>query len=173
MINLHADVYTSPIGDIEYIVDQEKLVFLDFADNSERIQKLMDRRYQRWEVTKKANAAGIADRLSRYFTSDWTAFDGIKMETGGTEFQRTVWRGLLQIKKGDSISYDQLASNIGNANAIRAAASANANNPIAIIIPCHRVIGKNGAMRGYAGGSERKVWLLQHEGALIQEACPT
>jgi len=60
-----------------------------------------------------------------------------------------------------------LARDIGNPKAIRAAASANANNPVSIVIPCHRVIGKNGAMRGYAGGIERKVWLLRHEGALI------
>lgn len=167
MIDLQHDIYQSPIGEIHYILNQGKLVFLDFADNPERIEKLMDRRFSKWQSTQVKNASGMGDRLDRYFASDWSAFDDVNMQTGGSEFQNTVWQGLLKINVGEYISYDQLALNIGNPKAVRAAASANANNPIAIIIPCHRVIGKNGAMRGYAGGIERKVWLLQHEGALI------
>ena len=164
---LQSDLYHSPLGEIYIVVDQEQLVFLDFNDNNERIQKLLARRFGEFEIAQCPNVLDIQNRLGRYFEGDWDAFDGLNMSTGGTDFQRTVWEGLLGIPRGRSVSYDQLASDIGNPKAVRAAASANASNPIAIVIPCHRVIGKNGAMRGYAGGIERKVWLLRHEGAII------
>lgn len=167
MISVESDLYTSPIGDIQILVNNDSLVFLDFANNAERINKLMQKRLGDFKAHSVTNCGGVRDRLDRYFRGDWKAFDGIKLETGGTPFQQSVWQGLLNIPTGQSISYDQLALDIQNPKAVRAAASANANNPIAIIVPCHRVIGKNGAMRGYAGGIERKVWLLKHEGALI------
>ena len=167
-----SDIYDSPIGDIQILIKDGKLVFLDFADNPDRIDKLMKRRFgdsfEEGYLTRiTPNAGGVRDRLDRYFEKDWQAFAGLEFDTGGTVFQQTVWRALTAIPMGQSISYDRLASDICNPKAVRAAASANANNPIAIVVPCHRVIGKNGAMRGYAGGIERKVWLLKHEGALI------
>ena len=167
MKKVKSAIYSSPIGDIQILVDGESLIFLDFADNTDRIDKLMGRRFDNFEIVESKNPAAMRDRLNRYFKGDWNAFEGLDVDTGGTDFQRSVWRGLRAIPTGQSISYDQLARDVGNPNAIRAAASANANNPISIVIPCHRVIGKNGAMRGYAGGIERKVWLLRHEGALI------
>jgi methylated-DNA-[protein]-cysteine S-methyltransferase len=167
MKNIKSAIYSSPIGDIQILVEGESLIFLDFADNADRIEKLMGKRYEVFDIVESKNPAAMSDRLDRYFNGDWSAFDGLDVDTGGTDFQQSVWTGLKAIPTGQSISYDQLARDIGNPNAIRAAASANANNPVAIVIPCHRVIGKNGAMRGYAGGIERKVWLLRHEGALI------
>ncbi len=167
MTKIKSAVYPSPIGDIQILVEGERLIFLDFADNTDRIEKLMHKRYGIFEMMDSENPAMMSDRLERYFNGDWSAFDGLDVDTGGTDFQQSVWKGLRAIPTGQSISYDQLARDIGNPNAIRAAASANANNPVSIVIPCHRVIGKNGAMRGYAGGIERKVWLLRHEGALI------
>lgn len=165
--HLQFDIYQSPLGEIYIVVDQEQLVFLDFNDNNERIQKLLKRRFGEYELTHCPGILAMRSRLDRYFEGDWGAFHGLDMSTGGTEFQKTVWDGLTTIPRGGSVSYDQLARDIGNPKAVRAAASANASNPISIIIPCHRVIGKNGAMRGYAGGIERKVWLLRHEGAII------
>ena len=167
MKKIQSAIYSSPIGDIQILAEGERLIFLDFADNTDRIEKLMKRRYGDFEIVESENPAMMRDRLDRYFDGDWSAFEGLDVATGGTDFQKSVWKGLTAIPPGQSISYDQLAQDVGNPNAIRAAASANANNPISIVIPCHRVIGKNGAMRGYAGGVERKVWLLRHEGALI------
>ena len=167
MKKIRSAVYSSPIGDIQIFTEGESLVFLDFADNADRIEELMGKRYGDFEIVESENAAEMCDRLDRYFNGDWSAFEGLNVSAGGTDFQKSVWEGLRAIPTGQSISYDQLARDVGNPNAIRAAASANARNPVSIVIPCHRVIGKNGAMRGYAGGIERKVWLLRHEGALI------
>jgi len=167
MVKIISAVYPGPIGEIQILVKEASLVFLDFADNTDRIEKLMGKRYGAFEIVESENPAMMFERLDRYFSGDWRAFDGLDVDTGGTDFQKSVWKGLRAIPAGQSITYDQLARDIGNPKAIRAAASANANNPVSIVIPCHRVIGKNGAMRGYAGGIERKVWLLRHEGALI------
>ena len=88
----------------------------------------------------------------------------LPVETGGTEFQREVWRALRAIPAGETRSYGALASSIGRASAVRAVGLANGANPIGVVVPCHRVIGQNGALTGYAGGIERKRWLLAHEG---------
>jgi methylated-DNA-[protein]-cysteine S-methyltransferase len=86
--------------------------------------------------------------------------------TAGTEFQRTVWQQLRQIPCGEILTYGQLAQRIGRPTASRAVGMANGSNPISIVVPCHRVIGSQGALTGYAGGVQRKQWLLQHEGYL-------
>jgi O-6-methylguanine DNA methyltransferase len=86
---------------------------------------------------------------------------------GGTDFERSVWAELRCIPLGTTISYGELAKRIGNPNAMRAVGLANGKNPIAIVVPCHRVIGANGSMTGYGGGIHRKEWLLRHEGALL------
>ena len=83
-----------------------------------------------------------------------------------TPFQRSVWRALRKIKSGKTISYAELARRIGKPKAVRAAGLANGQNPISIVVPCHRVIGSNGTLTGYGGGLPRKKWLLEHEGAL-------
>ncbi len=84
----------------------------------------------------------------------------------GTEFQKKVWQALKNIPKGETLTYGQLAEQIGAPNAVRALGAAIGRNPISIIIPCHRVIGSSGLLTGYAGGVDRKRWLLEHEGAL-------
>ncbi|MBU1538324.1 MAG: methylated-DNA--[protein]-cysteine S-methyltransferase [Alphaproteobacteria bacterium] len=107
------------------------------------------------------------DRVRRavegWFGGDLTALDGLTVKTGGTAFQRTVWAALRDIPAGETRSYGQLAAAIGSPRAVRAAGLANGQNPIAVIVPCHRVIGANGTLTGYAGGLERKRWLLDHE----------
>ena len=167
MNQLHTDTYTGPIGEIFMAAQGDQLVFLDFNDNQPRIEKLLKKRYPDYQLVNKPNLLNMHQRLDRYFKGEWDCFDGVTLNTGGTDFQRTVWQALKRIPVGAAISYDHLASNISKPKAVRAAASANANNPIAIIIPCHRVIGKDGSLRGYAGGVDRKLWLLQHEGAMI------
>lgn len=177
MKTLHSDSYDSPIGAISVIADGEQLCYLDFADNEERARRILKSRYGEFSLVPKANLLGMRDRLEQYFNEKSNgqtsaqrqrdAFDGLDLCTDGTDFQRTVWDELKRIPTGKAISYRQLADSIHQPTAIRAAANANARNPIAIIIPCHRVIGADGALRGYAGGTERKSWLLRHEGAVV------
>lgn len=101
-------------------------------------------------------------QMEAYFAGELTEFD-LPLNMIGTEFQKTVWRELLNIPFGVTISYGELAERVGNPSASRAVGAANGRNPISIIVPCHRVIGSNGKLTGYGGGIERKEWLLAHE----------
>lgn len=111
-------------------------------------------------ITKKCK-----QQLSQYFAKERTHFD-IQLLPEGTEFQKKVWHQLQTIHFGKTISYSDLAVALGDIKTIRAAGTANGKNPIPIIIPCHRVIGKDGSMVGFSGGLEKKEWLLQHEDAI-------
>ncbi len=101
-------------------------------------------------------------QLKEYFAKDRTEFD-LKLNPNGTDFQKKIWIELQNIHYAKTITYLQQSKNMGNVKAIRAIASANGKNPIWIIIPCHRVIGSDGSLTGYAGGTWRKKWLLEHE----------
>lgn len=103
-----------------------------------------------------------AAQLAAYFAGDLVAFE-LPLTPRGTDFQRTVWAELVRIPFGETATYAELAARIGRPSAVRAVARANATNPIGIVVPCHRVIGADGKLRGYAGGLERKSWLLEHE----------
>ena len=107
-------------------------------------------------------------QLQDYFAGQRSYFD-FKMNPKGTEFQQKVWRGLCEIPFGKTISYLELAKQLGDVKAIRAAASANGKNPLWIVVPCHRVIGTDGTLTGYAGGLWRKKWLLEHENPPTQQ----
>ena len=109
--------------------------------------------------------ADVLAQLRDYFEGQLTSFD-LPLAPHGTEFQRRVWAGLLTIPYGDTLSYGQLASRIGNPRAVRAVGAANGSNPLAIVVPCHRVIGGNGLLTGFGGGLEVKAHLLKIEGAL-------
>ncbi|TCS43675.1 methylated-DNA--[protein]-cysteine S-methyltransferase [Reinekea marinisedimentorum] len=100
--------------------------------------------------------------LKQYFAGTLTRFT-VPCAPSGTAFQQSVWQALRQIPFGETRSYQQLAEAIGNTKAVRAVGLANGKNPVSIIVPCHRVIGKSGKLTGYAGGVERKAWLLNHE----------
>lgn len=108
-----------------------------------------------------------ATQLQEYFSGERTTFS-LKLKPLGTDFQRRVWRELETIPFGKTTSYLAMAKQLGDPKVIRAAASANGKNPISIIIPCHRVIGSDGSLTGYAGGLHRKKWLLAHESPVIQ-----
>ncbi|WP_405221488.1 methylated-DNA--[protein]-cysteine S-methyltransferase [Dokdonia sp. Asnod1-B02] len=108
-----------------------------------------------------------ATQLQEYFSGERTTFS-LKLDPLGTDFQRRVWRELETIPFGKTTSYLAMAKQLGDAKVIRAAASANGKNPISIIIPCHRVIGSDGSLTGYAGGLHRKKWLLAHESPVLQ-----
>tara|TARA_A100000171_G_C2140637_1_gene156085 strand:+ start:15929 stop:16402 length:474 start_codon:yes stop_codon:yes gene_type:complete len=106
-------------------------------------------------------------QLEEYFNKTRTKFT-IKLAPKGTEFQQKVWEELQTIPFGKTTSYQQMANQLGDPKVIRAAASANGKNPISIVIPCHRVIGSDGSLTGYAGGLHRKKWLLAHESPVTQ-----
>ena len=105
--------------------------------------------------------------MEAYFAGNLAAIDEIRVETGGTPFQREVWAALRTIPAGTTLSYSALAVQIGRPKAVRAVGLANGANPISIVVPCHRVIGANNSLTGYGGGMQRKRWLLAHEGFLL------
>lgn len=107
--------------------------------------------------------------LMAYFEGKRTTFD-FKLNPKGTEFQQKIWNGLLEIPFGKTISYLELSKKLGDVKAIRAVASANGKNPLWIVVPCHRVIGTDGSLTGYAGGLWRKKWLLEHENPTTQQS---
>lgn len=119
-------------------------------------------------ITVPVNLQAAVTQLNDYFEGKRTHFD-FKLNLQGTEFQKKVWIELLNIPFGKTLSYLGLAKKLGNIEAIRAVASANGKNPLWIVVPCHRVIGKDGSLTGYAGGLWRKKWLLEHECQTRQE----
>ncbi|MFV5687297.1 methylated-DNA--[protein]-cysteine S-methyltransferase [Flavobacterium sp. ZT3R25] len=111
----------------------------------------------------------VVSQLNDYFDGKRTGFD-FTMNPKGTDFQQKVWKGLLEIPFGKTMSYMDLSKRLGDVKAIRAVASANGKNPLWIVIPCHRVIGTDGSLTGYAGGLWRKKWLLEHENPTTQQS---
>jgi methylated-DNA-[protein]-cysteine S-methyltransferase len=103
------------------------------------------------------------ERLDRYFAGELHAIDDVPVAPKGTPFQLSVWRELRKVSAGDFISYGELAERIGRPKAVRAVGQANAKNPIALVVPCHRVVASDGSLGGYSAGRERKAWLLEHE----------
>jgi methylated-DNA-[protein]-cysteine S-methyltransferase len=148
--------YPSPVGE------------LCIGSRNERITSLRFLREIRQAETVTTATTQCIRELEEYFYKGRKFFT-VDLELEGTEFQRSVWQELLTIPYGSTISYQALAIRLGNINAIRAIGLANGQNPIAIIVPCHRVIGKEGDLVGYGGGLENKAWLLQHEGAIRKQ----
>jgi methylated-DNA-[protein]-cysteine S-methyltransferase len=126
---------------------------------------LLSKRYGRFRLVDRPDPLGASARVAAYFAGDFTAFDGLPVTTGGTEFQQQCWRALRAIPVGTVTTYGALAAQLGRPKASRAVGYANSLNPVAIILACHRVIGQNRDLTGYAGGLDRKRWLLVHEGA--------
>ena len=107
-------------------------------------------------------------QLGQYFTGERTEFD-LPLDQRGTAFQKSIWSCLVTIPFGETVSYRDIADMVNNRKAVRAVGAANGKNPISIIVPCHRVIGSNRTLTGYAGGLPRKSWLLNHEGAAFAD----
>lgn len=108
----------------------------------------------------------VAQQLGAYFAGELIVFN-LRLALAGTKFQRAVWNALCEIPLGQTVTYAQLAGRIGAAGAVRAVGAAVGRNPVSIIVPCHRVIGSDGTLRGFAGGLDRKRWLLEHEGVFL------
>jgi methylated-DNA-[protein]-cysteine S-methyltransferase len=166
-VELRTDTINSELGHIVVVTDARALCALDFGDCEERMKELLTRRFEDFVLRHEANPLGVCEKVRAYLAGDLHSLDGVAVNPGGTEFQRTVWSALRTIPVGATRTYGQLAASIGRPAATRAVGLANGRNPVAIVIPCHRVIGSNAALTGYAGGLPRKQWLLRHEGALL------
>jgi methylated-DNA-[protein]-cysteine S-methyltransferase len=162
------DRLPSPIGEVLILADdQGRLRAVDFGDFEDRLERLLDRRSGRRldSVAAAKDPFGLSSALAAYFDGDIAAIDALPIEAPGTEFQRKVWAALREIPAGTTWTYGQLAAHIGHPSAVRAVGAANGANAVGIVAPCHRVIGADGTLTGYAGGVERKRWLLAHEAA--------
>lgn len=168
MITLDISHHTSPLGPLIAAAHQHQLVLLEFSDVAGRIDRELAARFPQFEK-RDADPLGMAQRLDAYFHhKHFQAFDDLPVAYLGPAFHCEVWRELRKIPPGATRSYGDLAKALGKpTGAARAVGYANSQNPNAIVVPCHRVIGASGALTGYAGGLERKHWLLVHEGAIL------
>jgi methylated-DNA-[protein]-cysteine S-methyltransferase len=151
----------SPIGELLLSGDGEQLQRLHMQDSGQRAQPGAGWRRE------SAPFAELCDQLDEYFGGDRRQFD-LGLDPRGSEFELRVWKALRQIPYGETEAYGELAERIGHPGHARAVGAANARNPIAVVIPCHRVIGADGSLTGYAGGLERKRLLLDLEAPLAQ-----
>ena len=157
----------SPLGTILLVGDGSRLVALDYEGYEGRMRRLLATRYARYRLREARPPESLTRPLRDYLAGDLGALDAIDPELGGTPFQRRVWAALREIPPGETRSYGALAARLGRPGASRAVGLANARNPVAIVVPCHRVVGADGSLTGYAGGLERKRWLLAHEAAAL------
>jgi methylated-DNA-[protein]-cysteine S-methyltransferase len=150
---IHTVYYNSPVGAILLEAADEHLTVVSFRDDV--------------SITETGTTASpvlleAIKQLDEYFAGARKQFD-LPLQPAGTAFQQKVWDQLIKIPYAETVTYLHMAKRLGNVKSIRAAASANGKNPIGIIIPCHRVVGADGKLTGYAGGLHRKQWLLEHE----------
>ncbi|MFY0594115.1 methylated-DNA--[protein]-cysteine S-methyltransferase [Roseivirga sp.] len=142
----------SPLGRIKIIGDADAIKMVSFIDREER----------ETEGVLPLTVRNCKKQLKEYFAGKRKEFN-IPVDPEGTEFQKEVWQSLLTIPFGKTSTYAKQSTKLGDIKKIRAVGSANGKNPIAVIIPCHRVIGTDGSLTGYAGGLDKKEWLLRHE----------
>jgi methylated-DNA-[protein]-cysteine S-methyltransferase len=151
-------IIKTPIGFTEIKGDENGISKIYVLDESEELSTIIPN-----------DLIEAVTQLQEYFIGKRTEFT-FKLNPKGTEFQKKVWQELLQIPYGKTCSYLELSKKLGDVKAIRAVASANGKNPLWIVVPCHRVIGTDGSLTGYAGGLWRKKWLLEHENPIKQES---
>ncbi len=166
------DSLPTPLGELLLIADaRHHLCAVEWKEKQESLIRVLSRRYKNdpFQLHNTSNPGGLTEKLSLYFAGELSVLDSLPVAAIGTPFQQQVWRALREIPCGTTITYGELASKLGRPGASRAVGMANGSNPISIVVPCHRVIGANGALTGYAGGVQRKAWLLAHEGALPQQ----
>lgn len=148
-------IYTSPIGRIKIVADTDCIQAITFIDDSVSTSNNEG-------IDSPAVIHQCIDELIDYFNGSRTQFT-VPIHQSGTDFQQKVWKELYEVPYAKTMSYAELAKKLGDPKVIRAAASANGKNKIAIIVPCHRIIGSDSSLTGYAWGLARKKWLLQHE----------
>ena len=150
--------YKTPIGTAKIVGDENGICAVTVVDDVIKTS-----------IEIPENLQDCVQQLDEYFNGTRTAFN-LKLNPKGTDFQKRVWNELLLVPYGKTRSYLEQSKKLGDAKAIRAVASANGKNPIWIIIPCHRIIGSDGSLTGYAGGIWRKKWLLEHENPSAQKS---
>jgi len=148
-MNIFHDHFKTPLGLMEITANDQAVLSIYFVDQ-----------------IKSVNANSLTDlakaQMQKYYAAELEKFD-MPMEPVGTEFQKSVWQALTTVDYGKTCSYADIANKINNPKAVRAVGSANGKNPMTIVVPCHRIIGSNGSLTGYASGVDRKAWLLNHE----------
>lgn len=150
-------VFDSPVGPIKFVLDGDELISLKFS-------KVSSTRAHPQSASLPKAAKRVERALRAYFEGDLKALDVLPIDARGTQFQERVWTGLRRIGPGELTSYSELAAEIGFPGAARAVGTALGRNPVAIIVPCHRVVRNDGSLGGYGGGLDKKRWLLRHEG---------
>lgn len=151
-------IINSPLGYTKIVGDNDGITQVTILNTEEKVTDIIPSVLEDCVI-----------QLNEYFEGSRKQFD-LKLNPQGTEFQKKVWELLKKIPSGKTLSYLQLSKQLGDIKAIRAVANANGKNPIWIIIPCHRVIGTNGKLTGYAGGLHRKQWLINHESEYKQQS---
>ena len=155
----------SPIGKLYLLTRGETVLALNLSGFQDLLSSLSPHELEE-KIGKSSKIKGITEKLEDYFEGDLKAINSIKVKQPGGDFSQSAWSAMRKIKAGTMESYSDLAYRAGSAAAVRAAGSACAKNKIAVIIPCHRIIKTGGAIGAYGWGVNKKVWLLEHEGAL-------
>jgi O-6-methylguanine DNA methyltransferase len=156
----------SPVGGLFLAAHEGRLIALTFKDGRDKVDHILARRFAEIgddATTTGKDPAGAVTALRAYFDGDINAIDSVTVDPGGNGFMRRAWDAMRSIPSGETISYAKLAVEAGSPNAVRAAGTACATNPIALVIPCHRIVRSDGTLGGYGGGLQNKMWLLEHE----------
>lgn len=157
---LRLDHLETPVGRLALVADADgRLRALGWTEGHPRMEGFL----RGAPLAPAHDPGGLITALRAWLAGDLSAIDGLPVATEGTAFQRAVWRALRGIPCGETVSYAELARRIGRPAAVRAVGLANGANPVAIVVPCHRVVGADGSLTGYGGGLARKRWLLAHE----------
>jgi len=166
----------SPLGGMLLVIDEQGRVrALEFAERRSRLHRNLREQYRTYELIEGTPPVAVRDAIARYFAGEVDALDDIEVATRGTEQQERAWAGLRRIPGGQTTTYGALGKSMGidDWRAAVDAGAAVAANPIAIILPCHRVLATSGELKGYAWGLHRKRWLLEHEGVVaVRSAAP-
>lgn len=154
----------TPIGTALLVTDEGGVLrAFNWTDYEDAMSAWIARRYPR--AARREGEGPVAAAFEAYFAGEIRALEAVRWYGAGTSFQQEVWAALCDIPAGGTLSYQALAARVGRPKAVRAVGLANGSNPVAVVVPCHRVIGANGSLTGYGGGLPRKRWLLEHEGA--------
>jgi methylated-DNA-[protein]-cysteine S-methyltransferase len=153
----------TPMGKVRIAQHGGRVCALAFCDDWARLERTLSRRFGADVAAIAGPMPEIVGRLRDYLAGDLAALEAVAVDPGGTAFQRSVWTALRRVPAGHLTSYGALAREIGSPKAVRAVGAANGANPVSLVIPCHRAIGSDGSLTGYAGGIPRKRWLLAHE----------
>jgi len=166
-VRLASAALETPVGRLLAVVWDGRLCTLTFDADAPSTRKHLLARFGTDLFPAQRDPGGVLSRLRAYFRGDLEALDPIQVDLAGTPFQERVWAELRRIRPGTTRAYGEVAEAIGEPKALRAVGMAAAMNPAVIVVPCHRVLARDGGLHGFSGGIERKRWLLVHEGALL------